>query len=71
VLKKIFGSERDEVSGDRGRSHNDGLYEFCWSDEFKKNGMGEASGTYGGEKRCIQGLGGKFRGKQATWKTCT
>ena len=27
-------------------------------DPIKKNEMGEACGTYGGEDRCIQGFGG-------------
>jgi hypothetical protein len=34
VLKKIFGSKRDEVSRDRRRSQNDELYEFYSSPNF-------------------------------------
>ena len=30
----------------------------------KKNGMGRAHGSYGGEERCIQGYGGKTWGKR-------
>ena len=28
-------------------------------DQIKKTEMGRARGTYGGEERCVQGLGGK------------
>jgi hypothetical protein len=28
-----------------------------------------ACGTFGGEKRCIQGFGGETLGKEGTWKT--
>jgi hypothetical protein len=34
-----------------------------------KNEMGVACSTYGGEGRCIQGIGGETRGKETTWKT--
>jgi len=31
--------------------------------------MGAAHSTYGGEKRCIQGIAGETWGKETTWKT--
>ena len=34
------------------------------SDPIKKNEMGGACGTYGGEERCVQGFGGETRGKK-------
>ena len=37
----------------------------------KKNEIGGARSTYGGEERCIQGFGGKTLGKGTTWKTQT
>ena len=57
MLRKIFGSERDEVSWDRRRSHNERLHEFYWSDQIKNNGTGGASGASAEYERCIQGFG--------------
>ena len=34
MLRKIFRSEREEVSGDRRRSHDEGLHEFYSSPNF-------------------------------------
>jgi len=34
MLRKIFGSERDEVSGDRRTPHDEGLHEFYSSPNF-------------------------------------
>jgi len=32
VLRRIFGSKRDEVTGEKSRLHNDGLYDlYCSS----------------------------------------
>jgi hypothetical protein len=31
--------------------------------------MGEACSVYGGEEKCIQGLGGETWGKETTWET--
>jgi hypothetical protein len=31
VLRRIFGSERDEVTGEWRRAHNEELYELCLS----------------------------------------
>jgi hypothetical protein len=38
-------------------------------DQITKTEMGRACGMYGREERCKQGLGGKSRGKEATWKS--
>jgi len=43
VLRKMFGSKRDEVKGK-------------WGDNIKKNEMDRACGTYGGKERHIQGF---------------
>jgi hypothetical protein len=56
VLRKIFGSERDEVSGDRRRSHDEGLHEFYSSPNFigviKSRRMGWAGqAAHLGERR--------------------
>ena len=37
-------------------------------DQVKKNEMGGARGTYGGEERCIQGADGETWWKETTWK---
>jgi hypothetical protein len=42
---------------------------YCLGDQVEKNEMGGACSKYGGEKRCIQGFGGKIWGKETMWKT--
>jgi hypothetical protein len=41
--------------------------QILFGDEIEKEMGGEYS-MYGGEERRIQGLGGKTRGKETTWK---
>jgi hypothetical protein len=42
---------------------------YYYADQIKENEVGRACGTHGrGEKR-VQGLGGKARRKETTWKT--
>jgi len=36
---------------------------------WEENEMGGTCSTYGEEERCIQGFGGKTRGKETTWRT--
>jgi hypothetical protein len=62
VLRNICGPKRNEIAGDWSRSHNElhNLYfaqNSIW--ENKKNEMGGACGTYGGEERWIKGIGGE------------
>jgi hypothetical protein len=38
-------------------------------DQIKKKEMGGPCGTYGGQKRCIQGFGGVNLGKTNAFKT--
>ena len=45
------------------------LTQHCSGDQTKKNEMGGACSTYGGEERCIQGFGGETWGKETTWMT--
>jgi hypothetical protein len=53
VLREMFGSERDEETGDWRRLRIDELYDLHSStniircDQIKKNEMGRACGTYG------------------------
>jgi len=37
--------------------------------QIEKNEIGGACSTYGGEERCIQGVGGKIGRRETTWKT--
>jgi hypothetical protein len=64
VLRRIFGSKTDEVTGEWRRLHNKELYAVYSSPniiryQVKKTEMGRTCGTYGGEDRCIQGFSGK------------
>jgi hypothetical protein len=60
VLRRIFGSKRDEVTGEWRRLHNKELYAlYHSSDQVKKTEMSRTYGTYGREDRCIQGFSGK------------
>jgi hypothetical protein len=67
LLRILFWPNKDEVTEERGRLHNE---EFC--DLYSspniirviKNMTGETRSTYGGEERCIQGLVGKPMGKR-------
>ena len=74
VLMRIFGSERDEVTGSGEDYIIRGLMiclvtKYYSSDQIEENEMGGACSTYGGEERWIQGFGGEARGKEVTWKT--
>ena len=65
VLGKIFGSTRDEGTGELGE------FESCkslWSVLItaKKRVMSESRGTYGGEEKCTQGFDGETWTKWAT-----
>jgi hypothetical protein len=70
VLRRLFGPKRDEVSGEWRKLRNEELNNLYCSlnivsgDQFKKNAMGGARSTHGGEKSCIQALVGKPEGKR-------
>jgi hypothetical protein len=74
VLRRIFGSKWDEVTGDSRKLHNEELNDLYSSpkyysgDQIEKNEMGGACSTYGEEERIYRVLVGKT-GKQTTWKT--
>jgi hypothetical protein len=63
ILRKIFWTKKDEVTGEWRRQRDEelhGLYQPNIIREMK-NKMGEAwvLGTCGGEERCIQSFGGE------------
>ena len=45
------------MTGKWRRLHNGDLHDYHSGDQIKKNEMGEACGTYGEEKNCVQGFG--------------
>jgi hypothetical protein len=60
--------EKEELTGDRRRLHNEGIHDLHSSPniigvtKLKKNEMGGACVPYGGEEGCVQGFGGKPSG---------
>jgi hypothetical protein len=64
ILRRIFGPKRDEVTWGWTRLCNEerlwsALFtKHCLGDLVKKNETGGARGTYGGQERCKQSLGG-------------
>jgi len=56
VLRRVFGSKRDEVTGECRKLHNEELRDlYCVNGKMEKNEMGGACGAYGGGERCAQG----------------
>ena len=74
VVGRIFGSKRDEVTGQWRKLYNEELNDLYCStyivrDKIEKNEMGGACRAYGGEERRIQDFGGGNRRKETTWET--
>jgi hypothetical protein len=61
VLRRIFGPNWDEATGEWRRLHNEELNDLYSSPNINQieNEMGGACSTYGGEDRCIQDFGGE------------
>ena len=65
VLKRMFWSKRDEVTGEWRKLHNEELNDLYSSPNIirviksRRKETGGACSTYGGEERCIQGYGGE------------
>ena len=64
MLTGVFGRKRDEGSWEWRRLHNKELYGVYSSPNVirvikSRRQMGRTYGTYGGEKRCIQGFSGE------------
>jgi hypothetical protein len=73
VLRIIFGPKRDEVTREWRKLHNEELHNLYSSPDIirqvKANEMGGACGTHGRGEKSVQGIGGKARRKETTWKT--
>jgi hypothetical protein len=72
VLRRIFGPKRDEVTGEWRKLHSEELH-YCFSSpdiirQVKANEVGGACGTHGRGEKSVQGVGGKARRKETTWK---
>jgi len=64
LLRRVFGSKRDEVTGEWRKLHNEELRDlyltqYCAGGKIEKNDMGGACGAYGGGESCAQGSGGE------------
>ena len=63
VLRVIYGSKRDEVTGECRKLHNEEFYALYYQISLgsskQETDSGGACSTYEEEKRCIQGFGGE------------
>ena len=63
ALRRIFGPTRDEVTGERGKLHNEELNDLYCSPNIvrviKSSRMRWAGYVARMEERCIQGFGGE------------
>ena len=62
VLRSVFGSKRDEVTGECRKLHNEelnGLYQYFSGDKIQKNEMGGACSAYGERRGVYRVLVGK------------
>jgi hypothetical protein len=64
VLRRVFGSKRDEVKQEWRRLRNENLYDLYSSPsmQIKKCEMNGTCSTYGRQERCIQGLKERHKG---------
>jgi len=76
MLRRMFGSKRDEVTGEWRKLNNTELNDlysspkmYCLGDKIEKNEMSGQCSANGGEERRLQGFGRETWGKETTWKT--
>ena len=75
-MRRLFGPKRDEVTGKWRKLHKEELNDLHSSPNIIrviksriKNWVEHVERK--GKERCIQGFGGKTRGKETTWETQT
>jgi hypothetical protein len=76
VLRRIFGSKRDEVTREWRKLHDEELNDLYSSFSIvrmikSRRMRGAGHVAHEGQERCIQGLGGETGGKETIWKTQT
>jgi hypothetical protein len=64
VLRRVFGFNRDEVTGEWRKLHNDEMNDLYSLPNIvrvikSRRMMSRACGAYGGGERCAQGVGGE------------
>jgi hypothetical protein len=69
VLRKIFGPNSGEITGEQRRLHTEELYkmyprQILLGSSNHKNEKGGVCGTHGGRETSIQGFGGGTWGKK-------
>jgi hypothetical protein len=69
VLKRMIGRQREEVTGEWRKLHNEELHNLYYSPNFikviKENAMGGACSTYRRDKMCNHGfLSGNLKGRE-------
>jgi hypothetical protein len=71
VLRRIFGPNRDEVTGEYRKLHNEELHILYSSQDIIRhmNEVGGTCGTQGRGEKSVQGFGRKARVKETSWKT--
>jgi hypothetical protein len=70
VLRRIFGPNRDDVTGEWRKLHNEELHILYSSPNIiRQTEVGETCGTHGRGEKCVQGFDGKGRIKETTCKT--
>jgi hypothetical protein len=59
VLRRIFGSKREEVTGEWRKLNSGELHNLYSSPDSKETVMGRACGMHGMKQKRVQGFGGK------------
>jgi hypothetical protein len=72
VLRKIFGTKREEVTGDWRKLRIEELHDLCSSTSIiwviQLRVMGGTFSTFGGEGQCLEDFGGTPEGKRLLGK---
>ena len=74
MMRKLFGSTRDELTGEWRKLHTDELHDLCsspttdWDIISRMRCKGHVTLGGGGEKKCINVFGREALGKETTGK---